>query len=208
MVTTSNAAALMPPVPDTAAAAPIVSALVVSLAETVGLVPQSSHSGADRGQTLAAFDAFAREGVGRTAAREVHDSFTAETVSHAGTQLLEAVQQSPMPHREWEPMSAFLGDRLLAILVDVSEVSLRRYRNEQRVTPDDVAARLHHITLLVAYLAGSYNAFGIRRWFQRSRTGLGNRSPVQVLSTDWDPDDPDVRTITSLATSLLQPAAA
>jgi hypothetical protein len=208
MAVTSDTVAFTPPVFDTAAAAPVVSTLVVSLAETVGLVVQSGHGGADRDQTLAAFDAFAREDIGRSAAREVHDSFTAETVSHAGIQLLEAAQHSPMPHREWNPMSALLGDQLLATLVDISEVSLRRYRGEQRVTPDKVAARLHHITLLVTYLSGSYNAFGVRRWFQRSRAGLDNRSPVQVLSTDWDPDDPDARAVTSLAASLLQPVAA
>lgn len=207
MMAASESVTLVPPTSDTAA--PAVSTMVVSLAETIGLIPASSSGGGvEHKQVLAAFAAFAREGVGGAASATVHAAFTPETVAHAGSQLLEAAQHSPMPDREWESMSAVLGEDLLAALVGVSEVSLRRYRARQRSTPDQVAARLHHITLLVAYLAGSYNTFGIRRWFHRSRTTLNRRSPAQVLSKDWDPDDPDVSAVTSLAAALLYPTAA
>jgi len=47
-------------------------------------------------------------------------------------------------------------------LVGVAETSLRKY--ESRKTPQPIRERLHWIALVVADLAGAYNAFGIPRW--------------------------------------------
>jgi len=72
----------------------------------------------------------------------------------------------------------------------VSTSSLRRYTAGARPTPDDVAARLHHVALIVGDIAGSYNDIGVRRWFTRPRTQLGTQTPATVLtgaSHDGDP---------------------
>jgi hypothetical protein len=71
-------------------------------------------------------------------------------------------------------------------------------------TPQDVAERLHWLALIVGDLLGSYNDYGIRRWFERKRTALGGRSPREVLELvgDWSPDDPKVAKVRDLAASL------
>ena len=95
-----------------------------------------------------------------------------------------------------------LGVDLLARLLCISSVSLRRYLSGARRTPDDVAVRLHALALVVGDLAGAYNDAGIRRWFARPRTALGNRAPVDVLTTGWQPDDYGLRQVRGLAQVL------
>lgn len=78
-----------------------------------------------------------------------------------------------MPDTEWKGVEPVLGADLLAQIVVVSPSSLHRYASGARPTPDYVAARLHHLALIVGDLAGSYNDIGVRRWFGRPRTQLG-----------------------------------
>ena len=87
-----------------------------------------------------------------------------------------ALDESPSPATEWGALRETLGDTLLAALVGISDASLRRYASGQRETPQKVAERLHWLALVVGDLAGSYNAFGIRRWFERPRQQLRQRA--------------------------------
>jgi hypothetical protein len=91
----------------------------------------------------------------------------------------------------------------LAALLGISLSSLKRYQQGDRDTPDDVAARLHFLALVVGDLAGSYNDIGIRRWFQRKRTQLDGRAPAAILDGNWDPDDPGPQRVRELARSLV-----
>lgn len=113
-----------------------------------------------------------------------------------------ALEDSPLPSREWSALRAILGDALLARLCGISEVSLRRYTTGMRSTPDPVAQRLHTLALIVADLRGAYNDYGIRRWFQRPRVQLGGRAPENLLAAGWTPDTPDVRQLRDLAGAL------
>jgi len=123
--------------------------------------------------------------------------------------IVQALDASPMPAGEWGPARELLGDELLARLVGgVSPSSLRRYAGGSRTTPDDIAWRLHVVARLLAALLGSYNAFGVRRWFERRRTALGGLAPVQVLETARDEDDELLRTVIALADDLAGPGAA
>ena len=79
--------------------------------------------------------------------------------------LNDALDASPVPASEWPGLVNILGIDLLARLVGVSAVSVRRYASGNRPTPDDIAARLHFLALVVGDLAGAYNDIGIRRWF-------------------------------------------
>lgn len=121
--------------------------------------------------------------------------------------LLEQVDQalvdSPVPDREWGELLRVLAEPLLAALVGVSRSSLRRYTAGRRATPDAVAARLHHIALVVGNLAGSYNDYGIRRWFERPRTRLKGRAPRAILKGSWSPDAQGPRDILALSEALL-----
>ena len=109
---------------------------------------------------------------------------------------------SPVPEYEWPALESILGAELLSRLLGVSVSSLRRYRSTSRRTPDAVAARLHFLALMVGDLAGAYNDIGIRRWFERKRTLLTGRSPTDILTGNWAPEDPGPSRIRELAQSL------
>jgi hypothetical protein len=118
-------------------------------------------------------------------------------------EVLAAFEDSPVPQHEWVPLTSLLGDEALARLVGTSVSSVHRYRNGSRPTPDDVAARLHTVAMIVSDLAGSYNDFGIRRWFQRRRSALGDSTAAEILAGNWSPDDEPVQEVRSLAQALL-----
>lgn len=122
-------------------------------------------------------------------------------------QLLEQVDRalvdSPVPQWEWGELVRVLGEPLLAALVGVSRSSLRRYAAGRRTTPDAVAGRLHHVALVVGNLAGSYNDYGIRRWFERKRAQLDGHSPRAILKGAWSPDAAGPARVLALAESLL-----
>ncbi|HXW78942.1 MAG TPA: hypothetical protein VEJ84_05560 [Acidimicrobiales bacterium] len=121
---------------------------------------------------------------------------------------LEVTEQSPLPNSEWAPVSATLGDDLLASLLGVSPASLRRYKRSERVTPDDVAARLHFLALVVSDLSGSYNEYGVRRWFGRPRLALGSKSPAVVLAGGFEPSGDGAKAVSQLAADLVGAGAA
>ena len=68
---------------------------------------------------------------------------------------------------------------------------------------EKVAERLHWLALVVGDLAGSYNAFGIRRWFERPRQQLAGRCPRAELGADWSVDDATAAQVKSLAQALV-----
>jgi uncharacterized protein (DUF2384 family) len=121
--------------------------------------------------------------------------------------VLAALESSPVPKFEWPAVSRTLEADQLAGLLNISVSSLRRYLSSERQTPDDVAARLHHVALIVGDLLGAYNDVGVRRWFDRPRSALGGRRPAAVLSGNWNPDDPSPRRVRDLAQSLVTLAA-
>ncbi|WP_125611390.1 hypothetical protein [Specibacter cremeus] len=180
---------------------------LVSLAEVMQLVSKSPTPGVGLAGIQAALNAFAGVGVARHAAA-LGDQVTPVRLAAVLTDVLEAIEDSPLPDCEWGAMADVLGEDMLAKLVGASITSMHRYRSRDRLTPDHIAARLHVVTLIVADLAGSYNDFGIRRWFGRQRSVLSHRSPAELLTGDWKPDDEATRQVRALAAALLAPLAA
>jgi len=117
-------------------------------------------------------------------------------------QLTEALEASPVPASEWKQLMRVLSIDMLDKLLGISGASIRRYARTIRNTPDDVAARLHWLALVVGDLAGAYNEIGIRQWFERKRTQLDGRTPTQLLAGEWKPDDPGPQRVRSLAHAL------
>jgi hypothetical protein len=117
-------------------------------------------------------------------------------------ELYQALEASPAPNAEWPPLDRMLGSPLLSELLNISASSLERYESSERRTPDDVADRLHFLALTLSDLAGAYNEFGIRRWFERPRTVLRGKSPKEALRGDWDSDSRSARQVRSLAAAL------
>ena len=117
--------------------------------------------------------------------------------------LNEALDASPSPASEWSGVNRVLGGDALAGLLGTSPSSVRRYLSGSRATPDEVATRLHFLALVIGDLAGAYNDFGVRRWFQRPRKLLGSRSPAQLLNGNWQPEDPGPQRVRELAAALV-----
>jgi hypothetical protein len=108
-----------------------------------------------------------------------------------------------MPEMEWLRLQDALGDEMLAELVGVSPASERRYSRGERVTPDGVADRLHFLALLVADLSGSYNEYGVRRWFDRPRQALAGRAPRSLLGAGFEPGSADSSALRRLVAGLV-----
>ena len=131
---------------------------------------------------------------------------TTEAVS-ALSEVLKAVDESPVPDKEWPAMRRVFDDDNLAQLLSVSSSSLKRYGAGGRQTPDHIADRVHWLAMVVAALSGSYNDIGIRRWFERPRAQLNEKTPRQVLGRNWNPSAQNVRRVRDLAESLVSTGA-
>jgi hypothetical protein len=116
--------------------------------------------------------------------------------------VIAALEASPVAKYEWRAAARVFDVERLSTLLGISLSSLRRYLSGARETPDEIAARLHHLALVVGDLAGAYNEVGIRRWFDRKRSALAGRTPAALLSGDWSPDDKGPQQVRALARSL------
>jgi hypothetical protein len=121
---------------------------------------------------------------------------------------LTAIDASPYPAGEWEPAREFLDDELLSRVLSISSSSVRRYAAGLRETPDEVAWRLHVVARVLASLIGSYNEYGIRRWFDRPRTTLGGQTPAEVMRAAENEDDAALNRVLELAGALEGAASA
>ena len=130
------------------------------------------------------------------------DAATAERMAASVEQLVAVLDESPAPASEWAPMRAVFGDDVLGDLLGIAPASLRRYAAAERATPQATAERLHWLAMVVSDLAGSYNDFGMRRWFERPRTQLGGKSPRALLGARWTPDDKTALQVRALAATL------
>jgi hypothetical protein len=147
----------------------------------------------------------ARRARGAAAAPEPIEALDApaqQALALAVQRLAAALEDSAAPAAEWPAMRAVFGDEMLGALVEVSPASLRRYAGGERATPQEVADRLHWLALVVADLAGAYNEFGMRRWFERPRTQLGGKSPRQLLGRRWHVDGEAAQRVRALASVL------
>jgi hypothetical protein len=114
-----------------------------------------------------------------------------------------ALEESPAPEFEWNRLTDVLGLELVSRLLAISASSIRRYKAAARNTPDDVAERLHFLSLIVGDLSGAYNEIGIRQWFERKRTQLDGRTPLEWLKARWKPTQPGPRRVQDLARALV-----
>ena len=90
-------------------------------------------------------------------------------------------QESPVPSSELAKLNSILGHDVLAGLLEISAASLLRYQSGERQVPDTVAERAHFLTSVIAALEGIYNEFGVRRWFERSRSTFNGKTARQLL---------------------------
>jgi uncharacterized protein (DUF2384 family) len=179
-------------------------ARVLAYAATINLLGDSAIRLLDLKAWKSVLAGLQGAGLGRiTPLRSAAQTMSGKEFAAEVGRLYEAIEQSPIPQSEWGPMRSLLGDDLLEKLLHASRASIQRYSSGARATPQDVAERLHVLALVASDLSGSYNAFGIRRWFERPRAQLGGRSPAALLRSGWKPEDEPVRRIRSLAAELI-----
>lgn len=124
-----------------------------------------------------------------------------EFVRYLDAALL-ALDESPVPVAELTKLNSILGHELLAQMLEISAASLQRYQSGDREAPDVVADRAHFLTAVIAALEGTYNEFGIRRWFERPRSVFGGHSARQLLAARWTSASEGARRVLSAAESL------
>lgn len=103
----------------------------------------------------------------------------------------------------WSELRVKLGDELLAQLMRVPSNSVVGFA--RNAAASDVDGRAEFLASVLQNLGGTYNAWGIRRWFVRPRAQLDGRSPLQVLLSagDWTPEGPEAESVATLARALL-----
>lgn len=173
-------------------------------AEAMGIVEPGAVERADA-ETIRRLGArLKRAGVALSAVDQLNnvEAPTSDELASLLELIIGALESSPVPKFEWTGLARVFAVDDLAALLTVSPSSLKRYQSGERQTPDAVAARLHCLALLVGDLAGSYNDIGIRRWFHRKRTLLGDRAPAALLKGDWDPDEEGPQRVRQLAREL------
>ena len=190
---------------------------VLCRAESVGaFAPRERRTVLDRTLLADACRALSEHQIARDLAVRVladdHDEIDAEAYRSLLDGIFERLGNSPLPEAEWAGLLEVFPTNDLAALVNISPASLRRYASPspagRRATPDPVAARIHLLSLVVDALAGGYNAFGIRRWFERVRAQLGGRAPRELLQGDWRPEDDGPQCVRQLAEQLTTAGAA
>ncbi|HTX38455.1 MAG TPA: hypothetical protein VME43_25685 [Bryobacteraceae bacterium] len=143
-----------------------------------------------------------RAGIGRNLRLDLADA-AGPNLERTLEHLNLALEESPVPQFEWNRQAEVFGVDLLGRLLGISGSSLRRYRVNARTTPDDVAERLHFLSLVAGDLAGAYNEIGIRQWFERKRAQLDGRTPLDWLKGRWKPSQPGPQRVQDLARALL-----
>ena len=186
---------------------------LVARAQTMGFLPvREGRVELDRRFLEDLAELLRRRGVASRAtaslARAVQEPLNHVELIDALRATLDAVDASPHPEGEWAPARELLGDELLARLLRVSASSLRRYAAGNRRTPDEVAWRLHLVARLLAALVGSYNDYGMRRWFERRRSALDGATPAELLERAKTEDDERLEAVLALAEQLTGAGAA
>jgi len=176
---------------------------LLGLAEAMGLLPGTAPiARLERDTVLPPLKHLQRHGIGRNATLELESTEEPERLVALLDRIYEELLASPSPDTEAGALGELLGDEFLARLAGISMSSLRRYISGERAIPDAVAARIHHVAVVVSHLAAGYNEFGTRRWFERARPQLGGRAPAEILRGDWDPDGDGPQQVLRLAEAL------
>jgi hypothetical protein len=186
-------------------------AAALARADAMGLFPERELTVTLDASTLGRLAArLGRAGIGGTLLpRLTSERLTDEpkVLEQYLDQLTEALEASPVPESEWKQLTRVLGIDILERLLGVSSASIRRYVRTTRATPDEVAARLHWLALIVGDLSGAYNEIGIRQWFDRKRAQLDGRTPAHLLARKWKPDDSGPQRVRHLAHALVDSPA-
>ncbi len=103
---------------------------------------------------------------------------------------------------EWAAIREILGDGAVSQLVGVEPVTVALLADGQLLISAGVAERLNWLHSVLSDLAGAYDDFGVRRWFDRPRAQLNHQAPIQYLGGNWSPDHPSAIRVRTLAAAV------
>jgi hypothetical protein len=175
-------------------------------ADAMGLLPADARiQSLDLASLRKAVQQIHRAGIARNVQLDLGSDLanSAPELERVLEHLNLVLEESPAPEFEWSRLVGVLGLELVARLLGISASSVRRYKAAARTTPDDVAERLHFLSLVVGDLSGAYNEIGIRQWFERKRAQLNGRSPLDWLKARWRPTQPGPLRVQALARALV-----
>lgn len=95
-----------------------------------------------------------------------------------------------------------LGLGLLASILNVSEPELKAYIANPGSISEIILRRLAFLIEVVDILKDAYNDRGIRQWFLRKRIQLNDKSPVEILRENWNPENTDPHSVLELAKGI------
>ncbi|PZM83453.1 MAG: hypothetical protein DKT66_09880 [Candidatus Melainabacteria bacterium] len=134
--------------------------------------------------------------------RDLPDFSPNEMVS-AIEEVLKDFSRTPFPSLEFQSAVDYLGLPLLANLLGCEEFKLNEVRTKKVEFPPELQEKLHFVILIIAALSGTYRSVGMREWFNRKRSKLGDRSPADILHGNWSPLDHDAKRVGQLAWDLV-----
>ena len=119
--------------------------------------------------------------------------------------LYAALGENPVPQQEMRSLLRTFDAEQLASLLVISPSSVQRYARGERHIPEPVVDRVHWLALVVGHLTGTYNEYGVRRWFRRPRQALDGTTPEQALLAEggWSHYSEGARKVEGLAKSLI-----
>src|SRR5919198_4362933 len=119
-------------------------------ADAMGILPRDEHiQTLDLPSFRRAVRHIHRAGIARNIQLELAEASSGSNLERALEHLNLALEESPVPEFEWNRLAEVLGLELLGRLLGISTTSVRRYRANARITPDEVAERLHFVSLVI-----------------------------------------------------------
>lgn len=123
--------------------------------------------------------------------------------------MQEQKTAAPGPAEKFNELSAIFGLRPLARLLHTRASHLQGYQSGELPLGARRTERLEALHAIVDSLKGSHNAYGINRWFNQPRHGLGHASPRYVLqSYPWRKKDGPVKRVSRMARDTVPPSGA
>jgi len=174
----------------------------------MGFVPQREPD-IEKGLEIL-LESLRQEDIGSTAITALNHAWASPPGERQGVgayleAVYDALGENPAPRQEINALLKYFDNEDLAELLQISPSSVQRYARGERNPPEPVVDRLHWLALVVGYLTGTYNEFGVRRWFDRPRTALDGKGPKDTLLAEkaWTPESDGARQVEELAKALI-----
>jgi hypothetical protein len=126
-----------------------------------------------------------------------------DRIAEALEQLSDTLERTPLPGWDLPALFQIFDLSQLGVLLRIPQPDLKSALEQRVEVSAEVARRAHFLLMIVSDLSGSYTTSGIRKWLVRRRTKLDGRTPLDVLSGDWSPDESMPQRVRSLAASLV-----